>query len=212
MGPQLGVLYHELDAELTWMHMRWRQHRILFGSKPERIDLLNEAAPFFFRVVQDMTWEDTVLAVARITDARESCGKRNLSVRALPALLDPPLREEVEALVETAARTAQFARDWRNRHIAHRDLEHVLDRGARPLANASRQAVEEALRALRDVLNRLAAAFLNSTTAYEHASLVGDAECLLYVLHDGVEHERARQARFERGDFAREDWAPRPPL
>jgi hypothetical protein len=61
MGQELGELFHATSSELTWIHWRWKQYRILFGEKPGRIDLLNEAAPLFFRIVQDVFFEDTLL-------------------------------------------------------------------------------------------------------------------------------------------------------
>ena len=34
MGPELGKLFHTLSAELTWVHWRWKQYRVLFGENP----------------------------------------------------------------------------------------------------------------------------------------------------------------------------------
>jgi len=50
MGPKLGQLYHELQIEVDWLHIKWGQYRELFGKDSARIDLLNRAAPLFFRV------------------------------------------------------------------------------------------------------------------------------------------------------------------
>ena len=48
MGQELGELFHATSEELTQIHWRWNEYRTLFGEKPSRIDLMNEAAPFFF--------------------------------------------------------------------------------------------------------------------------------------------------------------------
>ena len=53
MGNDLGELFHALAIELT-LDWRWAQHRVLFGASPTRIDMLNQAAPLFFRLVQDV--------------------------------------------------------------------------------------------------------------------------------------------------------------
>ncbi len=79
MGDKLGRLFHVLSTELVWLHSLWKQYRILFGDKPARIDLLNETAPFFFRTVQDVFFEDTLLALARLIGPPKSAGKPNLS-------------------------------------------------------------------------------------------------------------------------------------
>ena len=80
MGQELGELFDALSSELTWIHWQWHQFRVLFGTKESTIELLNEAAPVFFRAVQDVFFEETVLAIARIVDPPATAGKTNLSV------------------------------------------------------------------------------------------------------------------------------------
>lgn len=209
MGPDLGELFHVLSNELTWVHWRWQQYRILFGEKPTRLDLLNEAAPFFFRIVQDVFFEDTLLAIARLVGPEKSMGKPNLSITRLPQLLsDETLRDDVCRLVEKAKSAAGFAVDWRNRHLAHRDLELVLHTALQPLASASRQQVEEALSALRDVLNRIESALCRATTAYRSSPLTGDAETLLYVVRGGIKREREKRECWEKGELHEDDLRP----
>lgn len=53
---------------------------------------------------------------------------------------------EVARLAAEACSACQFARDWRNPRLAHRDLALALDQGAQPLAGVSRQDVERALK------------------------------------------------------------------
>lgn len=50
MGPELGSVFNALRNELVWLHVKWHQYRELFGEKPERIDLMNDAAPLFFEL------------------------------------------------------------------------------------------------------------------------------------------------------------------
>ena len=138
MGPSLGPLYHELWNECAWLHMKWHQYVELFGTSPKRIDLLNGAASMFFRIVQDTLWDDTLLHLARLTDRPETGRKPNLTVKRFPALVDDPdVRNEVEGLVNRADEKTAFARDWRNRRIAHRDLQLALGGGAEPLSSCA---------------------------------------------------------------------------
>ena len=205
MGQELGELFYALDNEVTWLHLQWRQFRVLYGDKESRIDLLNEAAPHFFRVVQDVLFDDTLLSIARLTGSVESVGRPNLSIRRLPRLVEPDRRGPLEQLVESAIEAAAFANDWRNRRLAHRDLALAIDAPATPLAPASRQGVENALRALRSVLNYVHEVFRNSITAYEHSHVIGDAEELLYVIRDGLRHRKDQLERFSRHELLPED-------
>lgn len=202
MGRELGELFHAASSELTWVHWRWRQYRILFGEKPSRIDLLNEAAPLFFRIVQDMFVEDTLLAIARLVGPTESVGRPNLTVRRFsPLLADLELRDKVNKLIESAATSAAFAIDWRNRHLAHRDLDLVLNTSPQALVPATREKIEESLSALRSVLNHIEIEHSNACTAYADSPTPGDAEALLYVIQGGLLRERDRRARWRRGEL-----------
>ena len=53
MGKELGEQFSQLWQELTHLYANWNEYVVLFGTKPERIKLLNEARPSFFRMLQD---------------------------------------------------------------------------------------------------------------------------------------------------------------
>lgn len=213
MGQELGSLFYALYNELGWLHLRWRQYRELFGTKPERVELLNQSARLFFLVVQESLWEDTLLRLSRITDKPETFGKTNLTVQRLPALLsDQALAAELCGLVDDAVAKTAFARDWRNRHIAHTDLALALKQGATPLAPASRHSVSQAIEALDDVLNRLELHFRNGRILFGALGHPGDAESLLYVIRDGLEAEEAQRLRVRQGRPSEEDLRPPSPL
>jgi hypothetical protein len=61
MGRELGELHHALGNELTYLHLKWKKYCALFGTSPERIDLLNEAAPDFFGKLQHILGDDVLL-------------------------------------------------------------------------------------------------------------------------------------------------------
>jgi hypothetical protein len=122
--------------------------------------------------------------------------KTNLSIRALPDLIeDTKLKDEVTKLVDEAVKSTEFARDWRNRLIGHRDLKLALQQATTPLADASRKDVKNALKAIAAALNKLAAHYLDSFTAFDFGGPLGGAVSLLHVLGMG---SRARAARGER--------------
>ena len=60
-GEPLGALFSALWQEVAVLHFHWKEYVELFGTKPERIALLNRAAPHFFRMLQDELWESTLL-------------------------------------------------------------------------------------------------------------------------------------------------------
>lgn len=206
LGPQLGPVFSELRNDLAWLQVQWREYRELYGTSPERIDLMNSAAGFFFRILQDTMWENALLHLCRLTDPAAMRDKRNLSIRALPELCaDAAVQEAVTALVEQAVAATSFARDWRNRHIGHRDLVLALGSGTRPLTPASRAQVSAAISAIHRVLNEISERLLDTTLAEDVITPPTGAEALLYVLRDGIKANAEKHDRFRSGKFTKDD-------
>jgi hypothetical protein len=72
MGEQLGIQYSALWHEVAVIHLNWKEYVELFGTKPQRVEMLNQAAPMFFHMIQNEGWEACLLALARITDSPKS--------------------------------------------------------------------------------------------------------------------------------------------
>lgn len=202
MGPVLGAQFAELWQEVAYLHSKWLEYVELYGSKPSRIDLLNQAAPAFFRIVQDVLWEDMLLHLARLTDPiRSGAGKENLTVRNLPALIsDPATKRTVAELVEQLMCKTQFCRDLRNQHIAHRDLHLATREPSVPLSSGSRKQLSEALRDLTSILNAVQSHFENSETCFRLGRKSRGAVSLLYVLAYGLKAQARHREKLIRGE------------
>lgn len=213
MGENVGAIYSQLWQELAWLYRIWAEYVALFGMKESRVTLLNDAAPAFTRIVQDSLWEGVILHIARLTDPPKSMGKPNLSIRTLEdAVMDPVLRAKISAAIIQVQLASEFCRDWRNRHLAHRDLDLALKRGAEPLEPASRVKVNQALSGLSDVLNVLTRHYFDSTTIFDFDVRVGGgpggAMSLLYFIDMGMEMERTRKEHLRSGNFDPTDYRP----
>jgi hypothetical protein len=211
MGEALGTQYSALWQEVSLLHINWKEYVELFGTKPERIALLNRAAGGFFRMIQDDLFETTLLYIARLTDPSKSPGgKANLTVQNLAELIDDAkTKTDVEQLVATAVKEGAFCRDWRNRRIAHRDLNLALEeKPARPLADASRRQVNITLKAIADVMNAVAGHYLKAETPYDIGSRLTGAVALLHVLNSGVKVREERAERLRKGEFSEKDLDP----
>ena len=207
MGQELGDLYSALWQEIAWLHAKWEEYVCLFGTKESRVDLLNRAAPRFARIVQDTLLEDVLLHVARLTDPPKSVGKDNLTIQGRTALVsDPVTREEVTELIKAAKMATEFCRDWRNRHLAHRDLLLALNRGAQPLMEASRLHVWTALRSIVATLNAVSAHYMDTTSMFEVGTSPGGALNLLHVINEGLKVAEERQSRLTSGQFEPRDF------
>jgi hypothetical protein len=193
MGQQLGGLFNAISHEVKAIHLRWSQYRILFGETPQRIKLLDEAAPLFFRIVQTVFAEDTVLSIARITSPAKSAGRSNLTINRFPVLVTRPTKGHVSELVEATVKASNFTVDPRRRYLAHRDLSLALkDPAVQQLSSLSREQIEGALTALRNLLNYIEGIYCNEQTVYL-SSMPGDAKKLLDVVRHGLARQRDRR-------------------
>ena len=202
MGEELGGLFYALWQEVAWLHNEWHEYSQLFGTKQSRIALMNEAAPAFFRIVQDGLFDMIVLRIACLTDPPKSVGKSNLTIQQLPARInDDSLRQKVTDLVNTAVAAADFCRDRRHRHIAHRALDVSLGVTTDPLPNVTRENIRGAMLGLAEVLNAVSYRYLNSTTDFGLVSNLGGAVALIRILDDGVQKKTERIAGLKRGEL-----------
>jgi hypothetical protein len=183
MGEARGTMFHELWNELAWTYAKWEEYLCLFGSGEDRIQWMNSVVPRCMHQIQMAMWRDILLQICRFTDPPKSCGKENISIRALAQHLDEAsLSEKYEGLVEIALQKSEFARDRRNRIYAHRDLLTARNQHPKALPEASQREVNQALAAIAAALNAVQQRYQNSTTMYEHSGGSGDAEVLVRAI------------------------------
>lgn len=204
MPGGLGELYYDLWNEVAWIHLKWNDFLGLFAESPKTIELLRETAPKLFYRLRNMLWESVFLHLCRLTDPPESCGKPNQSLRRLPArVAEPGLRACVKSLVDDAVEKTKFARDWRNRRLAHKELPAPPGQQPKPLAHASRQCVEAALTSIREAMHCVELHYQKSSTVYERCvEGSGGIESLLFYLRKGVDSQRREDEVLRRGTKA----------
>jgi hypothetical protein len=179
--------------------MIWGEYLVLFGTSEENVQLLNQAASSFAGMIQDALWERVLLHLCRLVDSVETSGKKNLTVRRLPLLVDDALKQSVEQAIAKLSDDCTFARDWRNRLISHADLDLSLGTSSKPLAPASRACVRQALQGLCKILNVVEHHYRNSTVLFDHIEPICGCKSLLYVLKKGLKADADSQERLLRG-------------
>jgi hypothetical protein len=188
MPQDLTGVYGTLQHDLAELHAKWTVFSQLYATNEERVELLNASAPQFFRLCQDVFINDILITISRLTDPRQTSGKDNLSMERLVVSVDgaknPDLKGEIERLLAEAKSKCQFARELRNRRLAHSDLLTKLQAPTASLPDATKGQVEEALAALRAIMNAVEAHFEDNTVLYEQVLMTGDGDNLIARLHD----------------------------
>ena len=104
--------------------------------------------------------------------------------------------DDVQSRLAVLLKAVAFARDLRNRYIAHRNIDVALSRAATPFAPASRQSLRDAIRALDDLLHFVEHHFLGSEPPlYDHLDSPGGSTSLLDIVERGL-RDRDRQFSF----------------
>ena len=166
-----GELACELSWSITHLHLKWKNYRALFGTSPERIDLLNHAAPGFFGQLDPIMRHDVVLAITRLMDPPRTGRHKNASLGGLIELLAPHVGaaelagwQSELALLNAAVKPLRAVRD---RFVAHEDLATTLNYHPQPLPGFSRADVEALLERIRGLFNSIEEKFLGSHASHE---------------------------------------------
>jgi hypothetical protein len=167
MGTDLGQLCYELEADFDWLRYKWSEFRQLFAKGQERIDFLNTVAPGFFSFLNRLMFEDAMLHLCRLTDPPKSfnqaTGPKNLTVMVLADLVDPVLKTSVQTKTADARKTCEFARQWRNKRLAHTDLLTLRQGHSLTLPSVNALDVDNALTSISNLLRTVDAHYGRST-------------------------------------------------
>lgn len=154
LGESRGRYFRAVETDLYTLRMHFSIYAALFGTNEERVLLLNSVSGNTSYWIERSMFECIILQVCRLTDPWEAArGKRNVTIRRLPILLSEP-DAELDRRVDNAKNSTKFARDWRNRYIAHADEEVRL--GAATLDRATRQSVRHAIDSIAACIRRFA--------------------------------------------------------
>jgi hypothetical protein len=198
MGYDLGMLYWALFQEVASLHFKWLEYQTLYHHNAERIELLNQAAPAFFAMLQEVGRDDVILQIARLTDQVQSSrrnDRKNLTVRALPDLIaDFSIREAVGLRVQAAVDSSTTCQSWRNRRLAHRDLPLALSafdslKKVKPLDDMSRKIVTDAVESVQQVLVEICNQYQDSQLFFPRFGMAGGVDMLLSTLAEGVREQ-----------------------
>jgi hypothetical protein len=206
LGKEVGSLYDSIYTGFLEVSFKWVEYKELFGTKESRLKILNDAAPFFFYIVQQILWENILLGICRLTDPPKTAGKKNASINALSEFIsNAEFGKSVSLKVDAIMDATEFCRDWRNRFISHSDYDLATDELAKPLENASRAKVEVVLTLFGEYLNLYQNHYFNVTTVFSMIESRRSALSLLAVLDEGLESKKNRLERIRSGTYSEAD-------
>lgn len=191
--PAIQEIWRTLRAKVVWLHGHWIIYRQLYGTSPERIDVLNRSAGTFFYVVQRLLLGDVQLSLSKLGDPSGEDDRKNLTLSALIESLElvgeHAICMELNPLLHAFDTACAKLRTRRNKLIAHFDQEVLLNSRVKPLEGPSRDEIEGALDALRKIMNCAELHYSGSQTAYEHFIMNADGDSLIPKLEQGLRYQ-----------------------
>jgi hypothetical protein len=186
MPKNVAEIFEALVSDVCNLCWNWDALCDLFAKGPERIEVLNYFAPFFFTQVRNAFLGDVVLRICHLTEsAADGRGNANQSLHRLleeirshdPDLIDSlQIGRKLDELVE-ACRTM---RTMRNRRIAHRDWR----RRGEPIPPTTKENIDAAIRLIQEIMNKIEFHFEERTSIYGYGGIPGNAECLAGLLKE----------------------------
>lgn len=196
MGKPLAEQFSHIWAELTGIYEIWNEYEILFGTSPERIDLLNKSASHFFAIIESTLFKEIILRITKITENGGSGSRKNLTIQSIYSLIeDNELKRELRPAKKSVVDKTQFCIDWRNRSIAHSDLDLAINSNARPLDNANRLKIKEVLAAIGVYVNIIHSHYMKSACIFDLPDNRGGALVLVNLLQEGLKSIESKNAR-----------------
>jgi hypothetical protein len=178
-------LLEAIDNKMFMLQATWKIYHQLYGTRQERLDLLNTWVPDFAGIVQRVLWDSVILGICRLCDPPVHLGNKNLTLKRLVDSLDPkPDASQAvyfDAQLAKVKALAQALHKHRHKRLAHSDLKSAMA-AADILPGVSRQTIEDVLKSIRALLNKINLDYFNNEVAYEFVGLRGDGDCLIHCL------------------------------
>lgn len=184
-----------LEEHLIWLRIRWDNYRKLFDHSERRIELLNDAASWFFFVIQETLFDDVQMGLCRLTDPAETGKSPNATIKQLIKKIDNLQQEPAFASVTYFAGEVEKAveplRLYRNKALAHSDLTFSLEAHktrVHPIPPGTSAQISDALELLETFLNKVSMLVGAVPRYFDACPMDGDADALVALLKAGIRY------------------------
>jgi hypothetical protein len=178
--------YDAIRMDLIRVHANWQLFTKLFATSDHNYPIMNNTAPGFFKLIQDVLVDDAVVSLTRLTD-RPTYVTLSRLVKNLKAQVDHEFHAElIKDLDELRAMCADI-REHRNKRVVHKarmSNPPVLAGVPQRLPALTRQKIEGAMKAAAALMNKVLGHFENIEQYYDPVIATG-AEPLLAYLKEG---------------------------
>lgn len=169
MNDNTAKIYEKLDQQIRLLHLRWYWLRSLFASEL-RLELLNNSEPSFFRIVQDLLFENIELMIFKITEQSGKGKNQRLCVETLLNQIKPIdvyLWRELEIIKNKISHLTKGIVVRRHNANAHLNLEFFVNEKLHELPNSTVDEYDSILINLREFMHKISGRFNYYAFHYE---------------------------------------------
>lgn len=171
-----------LKNEVAELYLILAQCRQLYADT-DTVAMLNEVSGVFFRIVQVQFVNALLLGISRLTDPVHTAGKQNVSIYLLSSVVEEEsVKREIDKLCKEVKLASKFARENRNKRLAHLDAGHYFNKVSSPLDMVTFAKIEKALAAIERVVAFAASKCLRIALDCKLVTQLGSADSLVKVL------------------------------
>jgi hypothetical protein len=172
-------IYQNLCGDLVSLHSKWHLYLDLF-SDAETIELLNDAGPATFQMIEESLRSDIIMSIGRLHDPAESGKDReNLSFAVLVKHL--PADQVLSQLLGDFKTSCKPIEKHRNKRVAHNDLSVALQPHDSPLPGINRGIINAVLAAAVKLMEHVYHSYADGGLSFEPDQL-GDGKSFVGVL------------------------------
>jgi hypothetical protein len=195
LPEKFRTIFIEISHYLINLNFKWSFYQQLFLDNDNSQILTHTASRFFFAVEQSLRY-DIILSICRLSDPEKSKNDINLSLATL--INKAGTENKVNELYEEFKTNSKLFRRYRNKLIAHNDLE-VFTEKSTLIPSLDAKKVNESLLLGEKILNLIAQKYNKNTQIMFSPLLIGDADSLLYWLRMGKEYDQENRELLKKG-------------
>lgn len=200
-GEDRGKYVKAIENDLFELRILFEIYENLFGTNEERVALLNSASSQVSYYFEMCMFHELLLRICKLTDPVKSSGKSNVTIQGLCDRLTIRQNEELTLRVRRALEFSEFARDWRNKRLAHADEEVRLQKAAIQPPNIHK--LKQAIDGIANCVKHWAFVELDVSLTTHPIRRLGDDEMkFLRIIFRGIcSDERIRRDAEESRDW-----------
>ena len=190
---------------------KWQLIEQLFAKTQARSQLLKRIGSGFFALIKDSLVTDVMMSLGRLLDKPHHNGNDNLTLERLRDTVTKlginELAQKLDGHLTQAREAALATRRYRNKRLAHNDLNTILGQEANSLPAATVGDVRKMLHEAGEFLNAIDLHYCRSTTAFGLTMIDGDANRLVGLAKDGLLY-RQKKLNFKKVEAGMDpiDW------